>query len=205
MILLMLISISLVILFVIVYSAISYRNKREMFISTTSCDSLSASSYTLAYGLTAEQQQEILNTHNERRAQHDTKPLKWNNELAKAANDWYSKSCEFSHSSLPYGENLIAGYRYPPCDSWYTSEICALDFQNPTFNAGHTSAMLWANTTDVGCALITKSQCPNNISDKGSTERFTNMLVCEYNPPGNIYGQFKANLHPPLVPPNCLG
>lgn len=200
---------SIILALVILVAFYSFRHDtREMF-TPSQCDSLSASTFldqsSLSYGLTAAQQQEILNTHNLRRAQHGEKPLKWNENLAKTANDWFSKSCAFSHSTtLPYGENLIAGYHYPPCDMWYTAEACALDFSNPTFNAGHTSAILWSSTTDVGCALITKDNCPNGIADTGSSERFTHMIACEYSPPGNIHGQFKDNLHAPLVPLKCV-
>lgn len=39
----------------------------------------------------------ILHSHNKYRAQHDAGPLSWDEDLAKAANDW-SEQCQFAHS-----------------------------------------------------------------------------------------------------------
>ena len=84
----------------------------------------------------------------------------------------------------PYGENLMTGqgkawtWRYT-VDGWsdekknyhYGSNTC-----DPGKMCGHYTAVVWKDTTTVGCGRVT---CVN-----GNT-----LMVCDYYPPGNYDGE----------------
>ena len=142
-------------------------------------------------GLDAEAQ-ELLDHHNRYRAQHCAQPLTWSPKLAQAAQLWANtlkaNGCAFEHSGGPTGENLAAGTSgaldaKATVAMWY-DEIKGYSFKQPGFSmqTGHFTQVVWGSTTAVGCG---KSQC------KG-----LDVWVCEYDPPGNWEGQYRAQVLP---------
>jgi hypothetical protein len=93
------------------------------------------------------------------------------------------------HSDTPFGENLAAGTRggFTPEDFvnlWYR-EVQSYRFKRGKFSmtTGHFTQLVWRSTKRVGCAL---SACKNGLD----------VLVCNYDPPGNVEGEFTDNVLP---------
>lgn len=128
--------------------------------------------------------QEILALHNWHRAEVGVGPLQWSDHLAASAQQWaeyLAATGSFQHSETGLGENLAQG------GTGWTSiaqlvEMWAAEKQYFVYGAspdvsvtGHYTQMVWRDTTEVGCALVS-----GNGND---------VLVCQYNPPGNVHGQ----------------
>ncbi len=133
-----------------------------------------------------------LAAHNAYRAQHCAPPLRWSDELARVAQAWAdalrADGCAFEHSKTRYGENLAAGTSgaLDPASTtamWYR-EVDAYDFARPAFSmeTGHFTQVVWAGTTSLGCGMTT---C------KG-----LDVIVCNYDPPGNVERGYQANVKP---------
>ena len=136
--------------------------------------------------------QQFIDAHNQHRAKHCAAPLTWSIKLAVVAEGWAKSlkdaGCKFEHSKNPYGENLAAGTTgtLPPdavVDMWY-DEVAKYPFPNGGFSmaTGHFTQVVWRNTTEVGCGV---AQC--NGMD---------IWVCNYNPYGNVTGEFKTQVLP---------
>tara|TARA_R110002096_G_scaffold171490_6_gene344594 strand:+ start:60336 stop:61082 length:747 start_codon:yes stop_codon:yes gene_type:complete len=139
--------------------------------------------------------QEILSAHNEVRARHCAAPLKWSSELQAVAQDWADQlagaNCAFEHRKKNrFGENLTffapVGSQSPKgvANGWY-SEVQQYDFNNGQFDfqTGHFTQVVWTSTTELGCGV---SRCNGG-----------EIWVCNYNPPGNMMGDFASRvLHP---------
>jgi uncharacterized protein YkwD len=134
----------------------------------------------------------ILDEHNRVRADHCAPALTWSDELAATAQAWADHlrdaSCAFEHSSTEYGENLAAGTSgtLSPADvvaMWY-EEISLYNFKKGGFSmdTGHFTQVVWKGTKQVGCGV---SQC-----------RGLDVWVCNYDPPGNMDGEYKQNVLP---------
>ncbi len=134
----------------------------------------------------------ILAAHNRYRARHCAPPLSWSGELVKESQRWAKNlaahRCAFEHNPDPrYGENLA--YFRPPgalgeedvAAQWYR-EIDIYNFKKPGFSmeAGHFTQLVWVGTKRLGCASV---EC-------GGGE----LWVCNYDPPGNMQGDFDANV-----------
>jgi uncharacterized protein YkwD len=137
--------------------------------------------------------QTVLRAHNTRRARHCAPPLEWSGELARVASGWAKqlarRGCPLEHSDTRYGENLAAGSQggFSPEDyveMWYR-EVEDYNFRRGRFSmsTGHFTQLAWRATKRVGCAL---APCSNGLE----------LLVCNYDPPGNVEGQFTSNLLP---------
>lgn len=117
----------------------------------------------------------------------DGMQCRWNATLAKYAQHYAEErkgDCKLEHSTGPYGENLMYGegkdwtWKHT-VDEWseekksysYDSNSCKQGKM-----CGHYTAVVWKNTTGVGCGRIT---CKS-----GDT-----MMVCSYWPPGNYDGE----------------
>lgn len=133
----------------------------------------------------------ITAAHNTARAAVGVAPLRWNADLATLATGFIA-DCQFQHSSQQersnqagfqyIGENLFeAGGQQPSgaqvSNAW-TAEEADYDYAtNSCANVcGHYTQVVWATTTDLGCAM---NPCGNN----------TFIVSCEYGPGGNINGQ----------------
>ena len=143
--------------------------------------------------LSLQEVQQLISLHNKVRADVGVGPVTWSKELAVYAQEWAnhlaSTSCSLQHRpnsgkwKRGYGENLFmgtAGY-FGVADavmSWegekryYRGQT--LDHSN-WYDSGHYTQMVWKESQQIGCA---KAECNGNL-----------IIVCNYNPPGNILGQ----------------
>ncbi|GAX74352.1 hypothetical protein CEUSTIGMA_g1801.t1 [Chlamydomonas eustigma] len=147
------------------------------------------------------------------RALYGEVPLTWSTNMASWATKW-AANCVFMHSPYPWGENLAIGYATASpgqvASEFYTYEVCSYNYSNPGFaeNTGHFTQIIWASTTSVGCAITTSSTCPNGVLDPTSNHVYPSssfyMLVCEYDPPGNVWGEYSMEVPPMTLPPLVL-
>ncbi|WP_295384135.1 CAP domain-containing protein [uncultured Thiodictyon sp.] len=141
----------------------------------------------------------MLAAHNRVRAEVGVGHLQWSAALADSAQEWADtlatrNGCAMKHSHGDLGENLYwaspvrwsNGRRQPQsitpvqvADSWAGERR----FYRPATNdcaagqaCGHYTQMVWASTTQVGCAYRV---CANDEQ----------VWVCHYRPAGNIIGQ----------------
>ena len=143
--------------------------------------------------LTAEEMKKLLTLHNKVRADVGVGPLAWSKTLALYAQLWVdhlaSTSCRMEHRprsgkwKQEHGENLLigtVGYHgvvdavraWEREKSMYHGTI--LNSSN-WYPSGHYTQMAWKNTSQIGCA---KAECRGNV-----------IVVCNYDPPGNVLGQ----------------
>jgi len=137
--------------------------------------------------------QQWLDAHNSARNNHGASPLAWSDDLANAAKSWAS-GCKFKHSggSLgPYGENLAAqtgGLTPAQAVQMWMDEVGDYNPSNP--QPSHFSQVVWKGTTQLGCAIVSCGAGTIFSAEFGSSD----YAVCEYNPPGNVIGQFAENV-----------
>ncbi len=134
----------------------------------------------------------MLNGQNKYRNELGITDLKWNATLAEEAREWgvyLAAKNKFEHSRglKNQGENLWMGtasaYSLEDMTSSWGNEkqfFKPAAFPDCSTNGswhtvGHYTQIIWRNTTEVGCALVS-----NNKAD---------YLVCRYNPAGNIMGR----------------
>ena len=138
--------------------------------------------------------EQALRLHNHERAALGLPPLVWNDQLAKSAEDWAAKLSrsgmlqhEHQGDSSGQGENLWMGSR----DGYSIDEMIgdwsgekarfrrgkmpSISHQGDWEAVGHYSQMVWRETRAVGCAI---AHSPD-----------WDVLVCRYDPPGNVWGQ----------------
>ena len=140
-----------------------------------------------------------LQAHNDYRAEHSADPLLWDADLASAAQAW-AETLESNDDGLVHSDTLYVGENlayYSNSDeaaqtetlegtSWATDQWYAegsdYNFQSPGLSsnpeAGHFTQVVWAATSRVGCGV------------SGS------FVVCQYEPAGNVLGNFAANVLP---------
>jgi pathogenesis-related protein 1 len=134
----------------------------------------------------------ILAAHNARRAEHCARPLVWSDALAQTAQRWAdhlaANGCQLEHSQGAYGENLAAGTSgsLSPEDvvsMWYReSEHYRFAHGGFSMQTGHFTQLVWVGTTSLGCGTTT---C-NGLD----------VFVCNYDPPGDVEGQYRENVLP---------
>jgi pathogenesis-related protein 1 len=143
--------------------------------------------------LTAEEMGKLLTLHNKARSDVGVGPLAWSKNLAVYAQSWAdhlaSTSCRMEHRprsgqwKQEHGENLLigkVGYHgvVDAVRAWEREKSmyhgAALNSSN-WYHSGHYTQMVWKNTSQIGCA---KAECRGNV-----------IVVCNYDPPGNILGQ----------------
>lgn len=136
------------------------------------------------------QMKPILDAHNAHRTKHCAPPLQWSKELARTAQSWATtlarQGCNLKHSSSKFGENLAAATTVGPggaADLWY-AEIGKYEFGKGGFSmgTGHFTQVAWVGSQKLGCGTAT---CKDR-----------EIWVCNYDPPGNMEGQFQANVLP---------
>jgi len=172
---------------------------------------------------------DMLNAHNELRAQYCGTPLKWSCDLAAQAKS-YAEECKCGHGNpAGIGENLAARSvvpdKYPAGtdrqafnDTW-ACEKDLFDFKKPVIVGGfktnclpppagsgvngHFTQLVWKSTTEVGCG---RARCPikdgncNPIKDANGKESYETHWVCRYKPGGNDSGVLTQNVQ---KPPAC--
>ena len=133
--------------------------------------------------------------HNAVRANYCAAPLTWSPKIAAVAQRWAdhlaASNCGFFHSQTDYGENLAAGTigyvdAKGAVEMW-ADEAKLYDFKHQGFSmqTGHFTQVVWKGTREVGCG---SSQCNGN-----------QIWVCNYDPAGNVEGQYEIN----VMPPSC--
>lgn len=144
--------------------------------------------------ITKQEIENIINKHNEYRENniYNCPPLQESiiiNEYSQQRANDIAKSGKFKHAeNMPYGENLwcTTNVNIPDIstcvDSWMAESYSWLPDQNNWQDGlGHFSQCVWRNTTHIGCG---KSIMEDEYGVKWL------VVVCNYNPPGNIIGQF---------------
>jgi hypothetical protein len=108
----------------------------------------------------------------------------WADQLA-------AHDCAFEHSDTRYGENLAAGTAgsldAAAVVGMWADEERAFDFRRGGFSGrtGHFTQLVWRETRELGCGTVT---CDG-----------LDVFVCNYDPPGNVDGGYRAN----VLPPGC--
>ena len=136
--------------------------------------------------------QAMLDAHNARRARHCAEPLVWSDAVARAAKTWVdrlaTRRCVLQHSETSYGENIAGGSASAMTpeqvvDMWYR-ENASYDYAHGGFSmrTGHFTQVVWRGSRRLGCA---SASCGD-----------IRLWVCNYDPPGNMQGDFQRNVLP---------
>ncbi|EGD91673.1 hypothetical protein H112_00779 [Trichophyton rubrum D6] len=148
--------------------------------------------------------------HNIHRSNHSAPALTWSSALESSARK-LAESCRYGHDTSidggGYGQNIgyQSGYNSVASlltQQMYNEEVVLFDGNygnnNPSnFHAwGHFTQMVWVGTTHVGCFT---AHC-SNLGGQGSGGD-AYYTVCNYSPPGNVLGQYAANVKPPRGQP----
>lgn len=132
-----------------------------------------------------------LEEHNRLRAKHQAPPLKWDERLAEGAERW-ARRCVFEHDpNSEAGENLYSSWGEPDPDKVLRSAVKAWygevrDYRygsRRSAGTGHFTQVVWKGSTRLGCSA---HRC-----------KPLRIVVCRYSPPGNVAGQYDANVLPP--------
>jgi pathogenesis-related protein 1 len=143
--------------------------------------------------LTADEVKTLIVLHNKARVDVGIDPLAWSKNLAVYAQSWAdhlaSTSCRMEHRPRSgkwkqvYGENLLIGTvgYHGVADAVRAWEKEKSLYHDDAINAsnwypsGHYTQMVWKGTRHIGCA---KAECRGNV-----------IIVCNYDPPGNVLGE----------------
>ncbi|ODV89311.1 hypothetical protein CANCADRAFT_3937 [Tortispora caseinolytica NRRL Y-17796] len=146
------------------------------------CEIYGAGTAVSAYNATSLEQLNVL------RRQHHVYDLVWNDTLANyaaiavaccEASSGYNDVFGFSYAFVNGGlYEAVAEWEQEGLTFTYTYE----DYSDPTY--GNFTQMLWAGSTNIGCAT-------NTCSNRGSGVTF-----CYYEAKGNIAGQYRDNVYP---------
>jgi len=78
------------------------------------------------------------------------------------------------------GQVVGAWFAEQACYSYSSNTCnarCAMSLPVPSASCGHYTAVVWRNTTSVGCGV---ANCGDGLRS---------IWVCQYSPPGNVVGQ----------------
>jgi len=133
-----------------------------------------------------------LAAHNAFRTLYGAPKLTWSEKLARAAK-MTTDNCVWKHTQDDvYGENIAAGQESSAqvVHDWVNgpNEKNSYDPENPNYS--HFTQVIWKRSTQVGCALTTCTSM-QGVSLPQSPIFF---WACEYNPPGNVVGEFNENV-----------
>jgi|APTNR8051073442_1049403.scaffolds.fasta_scaffold27940_2 uncharacterized protein YkwD len=151
-------------------------------------------------GLTAQQAQQIVAYHNQKRAEVGNGNVSWSAQIAQYAQqraDQIARNKQLAHlpqGQNPYGENLASGGStggaggytvISACDGWYAEKAKlprnARTMTVDLFNkgVGHYTQMVWKGSTQIGAGISQYQQGGFTMT----------VVVCCYNPPGNVINQ----------------
>ncbi|XP_071844138.1 Golgi-associated plant pathogenesis-related protein 1-like [Apostichopus japonicus] len=142
---------------------------------------------------------EALEAHNNYRAQHGAPPLKLNGNINKYAQRWANrcaKKATLQHrKNGKYGENIHFAYDSQGVDSItgataskaFYDEISKYNFNSAQFaqGTGHFTQLVWKNSKRMGVGVAFNPKNKNQV-----------YAVFNYDPAGNVQGQFKENVLP---------
>jgi pathogenesis-related protein 1 len=134
--------------------------------------------------LTTAEVDEILKQHNEIRAKLGSPELVWNCDLANKAQEWAARGV-FEHRTTSLGENLFV---YTNAAIPVGTAIGTWMSEQPSWNnatgtcaagkeCGHYTQIVWKKTLRIGCGV-----------NRTLTGNWKVMLVCNYDPAGNVTG-----------------
>jgi pathogenesis-related protein 1 len=139
---------------------------------------------------------DMLNVHNQARAEVGVPNLIYNSSLADQARQW-ADNCLFQHGGHDgAGQNLFQTSSTNQAASQSSATDCANAWVNEKQffaggtvpdgcctngfeSCGHYTQVVWDTTTSVGC----------DYQDCSSNNQFARLWVCNYYPAGNIIGQ----------------
>ena len=160
--------------------------------SMTTAPTSAASTATAHADAAPPEMQAMLDAQNRLRAKHCAPPLAWSAPVAEHAQKWAdhlaSRGCALQHSETEYGENISGGS--PSTQSpdqvanlWYR-ENAGYNFASGGFSmtTGHFTQLVWRGSQRLGCGA---ASCGD-----------LRVWVCNYDPPGNMQGDFKENVLP---------
>ncbi|GAM91657.1 hypothetical protein ANO11243_097090 [Dothideomycetidae sp. 11243] len=150
--------------------------------------------------------------HNIHRANHSADAVAWDPDLAASALKC-AQMCSFQHQvgvdGMQYGQNLALGLPDSKIasiitDMWY-SEVDKFthNYGNPNpprpDDWGHFTAMIWKSTSKIGCATYHCDSIKTNNTDPTPMDRAfgTDITYCNYQPTGNVMGNFGQNVGTP--------
>jgi pathogenesis-related protein 1 len=137
--------------------------------------------------------EKLLREHNRVRSDVGVDPVVWSPAIAEHAQEWADhladKDCRMEHRPKtgqwagPYGENLFIGtvgfYGVVDAVRAWESEKRVYDggpiSRSNFMKVGHYTQMIWGDTGEIGCG---KAECEGKI-----------LIVCNYDPPGNMVGK----------------
>jgi len=137
--------------------------------------------------LTPAEAQQMLDSHNLRRARFGNGPLTWDPEIARSAQAWSEQQAamgQMRHSSgSPYGENLSwsSGMNQTPEDilvGWSDEEEPFYDYESNSCKGGvcgHFTQVVDRRSTRLGCGRVKKGR--------------ETYWTCQYSPAGNMRGE----------------
>ncbi len=143
--------------------------------------------------------EEALSRHNTLRRRHGSPALTEDSELTNFAQEWAEQLANTGvmqhRPNNPYGENIYYAWSSQsgfdvdgdvPVNAWY-DERSNYNYDQPGFSSqtGHFTQVVWKDTTKLGCG-------------KAKSTDGKVFVVCNYDPPGNVQGQFSQNVLPIL-------
>lgn len=140
---------------------------------------------------------DALKAHNDYRAQHGAPPLKINSGMNSYAQKWSNrcaKKAALQHrKNGKYGENIHFAYDSQGIDritgatatKAFYDEIARYNFSSGQFmqGTGHFTQVVWKGSKNMGIGV--------SFNPKNKNEVYA---VFNYDPPGNVQGQFKENV-----------
>lgn len=142
---------------------------------------------------------DALKAHNQYRAQHGSPPLKLNGGLNRYAQRWANRCARKAtlqhRPNGKYGENIHFAYDSTgiqnitgeSASKAFYDEISRYNFNNARFaqGTGHFTQLVWKSSKSVGIGVAFNPKNKNQV-----------YAVFNYDPPGNVQGQFKENVLP---------
>ncbi|CAL8091351.1 unnamed protein product [Calicophoron daubneyi] len=156
--------------------------------------------------------QSVTDAHNFLRQRHGAPPLTLDQGLCDLAQKWADHLLEQSHLSnsgytyqgVRVGENIFSRWSNSQikCDcedlvnNWYQENTKYKYDQEPgtVQGIGGFTQLVWSGSKNIGVGKAVQSKETASTGTSASTKM---VIVCMYYPPGNVKGQFQANVKPP--------